>query len=189
LYFREGPRSSTWNVELPPGRFRVHASAEPTFGCVISRPLPRAPHLPATLEIELLPDAEETFVLELGAAGQLDFESLGRGPAPGEVDERLFDDDPQGSSDDTRTRVGGTWMRLYDEAGAKIADLGPFEVPGLRAGAAGLFGIDWLVRGWPARCLAPLPVGRWTLRAENEHGVVFEREITIEEGQVTTVRW
>ena len=48
---------------------------------------------------------------------------------------------------------------------------------------------DGLIPGWNARCLTPIPPGRWTLRVEDEGRVLFEREVTIESGQTTTLRW
>ena len=59
-----------------------------------------------------------------------------------------------------------------------------FEVDGLPD-----WRIDWLLPGWPARGLDPLPPGEWTLRAERDGKVPFETRVRIEAGQVTTVRW
>ena len=50
-------------------------------------------------------------------------------------------------------------------------------------------GQDWIVPGWAARSLDPLPPGAWTLRIEREGRVLFERAVTIVAGQTTTVRW
>lgn len=105
------------------------------------------------------------------------------------MDESLFYDEERFYLHDpalSRAPLGGAWLHLYDESGKKRATLDNLEVPEL----PGLpWGVDWLVPGWPARCLTPLPVGNGTLRAENERGVIFEREITIEQGRTTVVRW
>ena len=186
---RDGPFSEiedgSWTTVLPPGSFRLEANARPRSGCIVPPDPPRAPFCPASAEVVLAAGRESVVEIRLGRAGHLDFVALD--PAtefqPGDM---RASSPPDASrvfrQDQGRAELGGGDGVLVGAEGRRIEGL-TFDVQG------GFPWLDWITPGWTARCLDPIPPGRWTLRIEDRGTLLLEREIVIEEGRVTVIRW
>jgi len=176
------PRSLTtgsrWSVTVPPGRFIVEASSEPLLGCVIPELYPRTPHLPAEVEVLLRAGEVAEVVLRLGAAGAVDLEpTVSPEPRLSPLDAFRL------GSEGCRQRLGGRVVELVSARG----ELLPVEFQNLGLDRSG---VPWIVPGYSARGLTPIPPGRWLLRALGEDGSpVLERWIEIVAGDVTRVPW
>jgi len=175
-------RDSTWSVALPPGRFLVEGSAEPLWGCIVPSPLPRAPFLPVSKEVDLAAGEERSLEIRLGEAGHLDLVSRDARKGPTPEEEELFHDGNWLRPELAREPLGGGTAILVGRDGRRIEGLS-FEVPGV------FWSLNWITPGWDARVLTPLPPGRWTLRVEDGETVLYEHPVTIEAGRVTTLLW
>ncbi len=172
--FLSGARS------LAPGRYTVLVSSEPWYGCMVPDPLPRAPHLPVRIEVELRAGETRVETIRLGAAGHLDLEA--REPTRLPDPSAFMSIAALVDTDATRERLGG--LRLVLVAGAERRPIERLDVRGLRPRE-----LDWILPGWSARGLDPLPPGEWTLQAEDRGRVVFSAPVRIEPGRVTSVLW
>ena len=186
----------TFDAELPAGRYRVRVWT-PTDSCFVTIPRRRTPLRPAEAVIDLAPGASLDVALRLGAAGHLDLEAADPRPplSPAERDALVPDHfiDEQ-VVEAARSRHGGAFVALVDSDGIRV----PVEDFDLGGGFEELC-VGWrpafAIPGHPARGLAPLPPGEWTLRIERpaldggEPDLLLERPVTIRAGEVTTVRW
>jgi hypothetical protein len=179
----ESADEAFFGTDLPPGRYRVRATSEPPIGCVIEHPLPRTPHMDVDREIELSAGQHERLELRLRPAGHVDFVSARPGAGPGPREAAAFRQEAS-LVDPTHARrpLGGATLALVGDA--RRIPLERFEVDGLP-----VLDVEWLVPGWPARGLDPLPPGEWSLRAERDGEVLFETRVRIVAGEVTRVRW
>lgn len=169
-----------WSVALPPGSYRVEASAAPLGGCMVPEVLPRTPHGSAGAVVRLAAGEQRLLRLELTPAGHLDFAAAGPGAGRALLVERFLS-----AQDAERVAqvLGGGRAFLVGADGRRQA-VGSLDVEGGHP-----LGQDWIVPGWAARSLDPLPPGAWTLWIEREGRVLFERAVTIVAGETTTVRW
>lgn len=164
-------RGASWSTSLPPGRYLARASSRPLLGCVIPSPIPSTPFVDAEAEVEIRSDEPSRVELRFRVGGTLEFVGVSAAKRPFEMwAERRKRSDP----------MAGT--------GAVYLASGPVRIP------AGSFEVDRmpqnrLLPGWSARGLDALPVGAWTLRVEDQDGLLFEAPIRIEAGQVTRIEW
>lgn len=167
-------------MPLAPGRYTVRVTSVPWHGCVVPDPLPREPHLPVRVEVELRAGEERVETVHLGAAGHLDLEA--RAPVRLPDPSAFMSGANMVDTDAARERLGG--LQLVLVSGAQRWPIERLDVRGLP-----LTELDWILPGWSARALDPLPPGEWMLQAEGRNGVVFSTPVLIEAGRVTTVVW
>ena len=174
-----------WSTEVSAGQLLLEATAEPTFGCVISHPLPRAEYTPATRVVEVEPGEERTLELRLGRAGHLDLEPIETPRGAKAAAEALCEDEHgywDCEREEVRRALGGGFARLIRASGEVVEDLS-FDT------YVGSLGLPWIVPGWYARCLTPLPPGDWVLEVESDGHALFRADVTIVAGETTVLRW
>ena len=198
---REGDR---WSCTVPAGSFTLEAKdyAPRILDCTTVSPEPREKYRRVTQAVELVPGQTREVLFRLGAAGYLDFEASGP-QGVGREDERFPRHAPHSVYGESP---------IYRDAGARrafgggVASLVPFDSPGFASPGVEsqrdpIHGLefllpgflftdfDWILPGWEARCMTPLPPGSWIFRVAGDDGVLFERRVVIEAGETTVVRW
>ena len=171
-----------WKTTLPPGRYLVRATSDPVYGCIVPHPYPRTPYCPAEAIVELEAGRTSDVELSFGRSGHLDFLATGVPARARPIRHEELSPIRVVNLWEMRGKFGGGFASFEPRGRERIERL-EFDIPGALGRA------DWILPGWDARCLTPLPPGPGRLRVEGEEGVLYEGDVVVREGEVTVVRW
>ena len=166
---------------LPPGTYWLSAHSSHSTGDAVSPITPRVTHGTSSRTFEVVGGRSGRITRAVEPGGHLDLFSIRDLPEPAPPFEQRRNGFSSRGQDDDEPASAAAFVVSSSGERRPLGFQVPRRTTYLRQ--------EWLVFGWNARGITPIPEGEWTFVLEREGRVFYRRPVRIVAGEVTELFW